>query len=39
MNWGWAASRLGENRININYTYCGIEPGSTKVLVVSEWTI
>ncbi len=31
---GWPASRLGENRININYTYCGIEPGSTKVLVV-----
>jgi hypothetical protein len=31
---GRAASRLGENRVNINYTYCGIESGSTKVLVV-----
>ena len=25
---------MGEERINIDYTYCGIEPGSTQVLVV-----
>ena len=31
---GRAASRLGEKQININYTYCGLEPGSTLVLVV-----
>jgi hypothetical protein len=31
---GRAASRLGENRININYSYCGLEPGSTLALVV-----
>ena len=31
---GRAASRLGEQHININYTYCGLEPGSTLVLVV-----
>jgi hypothetical protein len=31
---GRAASRLGEQQININYTYCGLEPGSTLVLVV-----
>jgi hypothetical protein len=31
---GRAASRLGENKINIDYSYCGLEPGSTKALVV-----
>ena len=31
---GRAASLLGENRINIHYSYCGLEPGSTKALVV-----
>jgi hypothetical protein len=31
---GRAAWRLGENQININYTYCGLEPDSTLVLVV-----
>jgi len=31
---GRAASRLGEHQINIDYSYCGLEPGSTKVLVV-----
>jgi hypothetical protein len=31
---GRAASRLGEKQINIDYTYCGLEPGSTLVLVV-----
>lgn len=30
---GRAASCLGENQINIDYSYCGVEPGSTKVLV------
>jgi hypothetical protein len=29
-----AALRLGEERINIDYTYCGLEPGSKLVLVV-----
>ena len=29
-----AASRLGEARINIDYTYCGLEPGSAQALVV-----
>ncbi len=29
-----AASRLGEIQINIDYTYCGLEPGSTLVLLV-----
>ena len=29
-----AASRLGENNININYTYCGLEPGTNAPLVV-----
>ena len=28
------ASRLGEKQININYSYCGLEPGSTRALVV-----
>ena len=31
---GRAASRLGENQINIDYSYCGLEPGSTLALVV-----
>jgi hypothetical protein len=31
---GRAAARLGENQINIDYSYCGLEPGSTQVLVV-----
>jgi hypothetical protein len=31
---GRAASRLGDNKINIDYTYVGQEPGSTQVLVV-----
>ena len=31
---GRAASRLGEKQINIDYTYCGLEPGSTRALVV-----
>jgi hypothetical protein len=30
---GRAAARLGENQINIDYSYCGLEPGSTRVLV------
>ena len=29
-----AASRLGESQINIDYSYCGLEPGSTQALVV-----
>src|ERR1700759_482842 len=32
--WGRAAARLGEEQINIDYSYCGLEPGSTQVLVV-----
>jgi hypothetical protein len=31
---GRAATRLGENKINIDYSYCGFEPGSTKALMV-----
>ena len=31
---GRAASRLGEQQINIDYSYCGLEPGSTLALVV-----
>ena len=31
---GLAASRLGENRINIDYSYGGLEPGSNEVLLV-----
>jgi hypothetical protein len=31
---GRAASMLGKNRININYSYSGLEPGSTLPLVV-----
>ncbi len=29
-----AAVRLGEKQINIDYSYCGIEPGSPLVLLV-----
>lgn len=31
---GRAASRLGEKQINIEYSYCGLEPGSARALVV-----
>ncbi|HXX19701.1 MAG TPA: hypothetical protein VEJ46_09880 [Candidatus Acidoferrum sp.] len=31
---GRAAARLGENRINIDYSYCGQEPGSPLALLV-----
>jgi hypothetical protein len=31
---GRAASRLGEKHINIDYSYCGQEPGSTLGLLV-----
>jgi hypothetical protein len=31
---GRAAARLGEKRINIDYSYCGLEPGSALALVV-----
>jgi hypothetical protein len=31
---GRAAARLGANQINIDYTYCGMEPGSTQGLLV-----
>lgn len=31
---GRAAARLGEKQINIEYSYCGLEPGSTRALVV-----
>lgn len=31
---GRAASRLGDKQINIDYSYCGLEPGSTLALVV-----
>jgi hypothetical protein len=31
---GRAASRLGEQQINIDYSYCGLEPGSTRALLV-----
>jgi len=31
---GRAAALLGENRININYSYCGLEPGSTQPMMV-----
>ncbi|HLY62523.1 MAG TPA: ACT domain-containing protein [Terriglobia bacterium] len=29
-----AASKLGENQINVDYSYCGLEPGSTLGLLV-----
>jgi hypothetical protein len=31
---GRAAKRLGEKHINIDYSYCGLEPGSALVLLV-----
>ena len=31
---GGAASRLGEKQVNIDYSYCGVEPGSALGLVV-----
>jgi len=31
---GRAAACLGENRVNIDYSYCGLEPGSSQVLLV-----
>ena len=31
---GRAASRLGEKKINIDYSYFGLEPGATRVLLV-----
>ena len=31
---GRAAARLGEQGINIDYSYCGLEPGSMQVLLV-----
>jgi len=31
---GRAAARLGEGQINIDYSYCGLEPGSSLALVV-----
>ena len=31
---GRAAARLGENGINIDYSYCGMDPGSPLVLLV-----
>jgi hypothetical protein len=31
---GRAAARLGERKINIDYSYCGLEPGSTLALAI-----
>jgi hypothetical protein len=31
---GRAAARLGDKQINIDHTYCGVEPGSTRGLIV-----
>jgi hypothetical protein len=31
---GRAAARLGENRVNIDYTYCGQEPNSKSGLMI-----
>jgi hypothetical protein len=31
---GRAASRLGEKQVNIDYSYCGVEPGSSLGLLV-----
>jgi hypothetical protein len=31
---GRAAFLLGEKQVNIEYSYCGVEPGSTRALVV-----
>jgi hypothetical protein len=29
-----AASRLGEKKVNVNYSYCGLEPGSASAIAV-----
>ena len=31
---GHAPARLGEEQINIDYSYCGLEPGTDLVLAV-----
>jgi hypothetical protein len=31
---GRAASRLGDKKVNIDYSYCGLEPGSAKPMMV-----
>jgi len=31
---GRAAARLGEARVNIDYSYCGLEPGTTHGILV-----
>jgi hypothetical protein len=31
---GRAAASLGEHHINIDYSYCGLEPGSSKAMAV-----
>jgi hypothetical protein len=31
---GRAAARLGEAQVNIDYSYCGLEPGSAQALLV-----
>lgn len=31
---GRAAASLGEHRVNIDYSYCGLEPGSSKAMAV-----
>jgi len=31
---GRAAAALGEARVNIDYSYCGVEPGSGQVILV-----
>jgi hypothetical protein len=31
---GRAAACLGEHKINVDYSYCGLEPGSAQALVV-----
>jgi hypothetical protein len=31
---GRAAARLGEKGVNIDYSYCGLEPGSDKALLI-----
>ena len=31
---GRAAARLGEAQVNIDYSYGGIEPGATRILLV-----
>jgi hypothetical protein len=31
---GRAAAKLGQGKINIDYSYCGLEPGSNEVLLV-----